>query len=574
MYYTKRNMNIRVNQNPQQNIVRNNGKNEASVPSFGSAVDIVSQGLRYLNTNPAVGATLVDFGFMSLPRTLVDAQRGVDACVETGIRENSGTVNHVLIGTIGGAAAFALGAKLNKTFGVFSHAVFANNQTIDILGDIWHTNYQKISDTTKLQKAYFADLLGKVEGMNSQAADGKAWVKLDTATREKLVETLCELSQDSKLKGQRIPKDKMSYMMNLIISSTGAERNFKLISNGKTVDGFAINSFLEDAFALGKTFSKEKVMDAFKAAPNFADNAFIKQLKNTKMRAAMLALGVSSAIGASVQPFNRWLTKKRTGSDGFVGVKNNPDIDKKEKPSAGFIAAKVAAAAGMLAIAFASIDKNFKKIPGAVQFKGKIPTLAQYKLIYGVTVASRFLAARDKNELRESTFKDVLGFVNWLILGSFVAKTVATLSDKKALLNVDNTSGKKGFFHWLQNMHTKSVDEVLQHDLTEKGIKTVTDDGKAIPFKELLKKAKDARLDKTLKRVKLLGLAQIAGYVYSGVVLGVAIPKFNIWLTNKINKKNDVKAAHNAQIQTPETQNPLAAMPVNVSPVFADFAKN
>ena len=41
----------------------------------------------------------------------------------------------------------------------------------------------------------------------------------------------------------------------------------------------------------------------------------------------MLGVGIAMSIGASVQPFNVWLTKVRTGKEGFVGVENEkPDI--------------------------------------------------------------------------------------------------------------------------------------------------------------------------------------------------------------------------------------------------------
>ena len=97
--------------------------------SFGSTADVVSQGLRYLNVNEAIGAMLVDFCFMAMPRTIVDSRRGFDAGVETGIRENSGTLNHLLIGTVGGAAAYALSQKFNKGLGtiLFFIYLFSDN---------------------------------------------------------------------------------------------------------------------------------------------------------------------------------------------------------------------------------------------------------------------------------------------------------------------------------------------------------------------------------------------------------------------------------------------------------------
>lgn len=510
-------------------------------PAFGSASDLLSQGLRYLNVNEAVGATLVDFGFMAMPRTLVDARRGLDAGVETGIRENSGTLNHVLIGTVGGLSALALSGKFNKQYDVYSHSIFANNETIDILGRIWHKNFANLKyDKKKLQHTFYKETMERLRGLNSEDGVSAKWVKLSEETVDKIAQTYTELSQDRSLRGKKLPSDKINYLRNLIVSDTGAEKGFKLLaSNGKEVN-FPIISFLDDLFSLGRAFSTHKVARAFEASINdFNSNTFIKELKGLKIRSALLALSISSAMGASVQPFNRWLTKKRTGSDGFVGVANHPDVkENKLEVSKSFIAAKIFAALGMLGVSLASISTNFKEIPNKIQFKGKIPTLNHFKFVYGFTVASRFLAARSSDELREACFKDILGFVNWLILGGFVTKGIVTMLNSKELLNSTSDSKTKGVINWLKNKSVKTVDEVLQYDLVKKaGISTVTSDNKAIPFKDMLKKARELKMTDTLKKIKILSFAQAAGYVYSGLVLGILIPKLNIKMTEWNNRK-------------------------------------
>lgn len=514
--------------------------------SFGSAADVVTQGLRYLNVNEAVGATLVDFGFMAMPRTIVDSKRGFDAGVETGIRENSGTLNHVLIGTVGGAAAYALSQKFNKDYNILSHTIFANNETIDILGKIWHENYSSLKNNPdNLLNVYYEKAFSGMRGLNSSDSKTAKWVELKPETISKLTETMVGLSKNKALEGKRIPKDKFNYLKNLIISDTGAEKVFRLSSkDGKQTVDFAINSFLDDLHALGRAFSNEKVSAAFELAKNnFADNKFISNLKNLKVRSALLALGISSSIGASVQPFNRWLTKKRTGESGFVGVSNNPDAQhNKSNNSTAFIAAKIVSAAAMIGICLSSITTKFKEIPNKIQFKGKIPTLNHFKFVYGFTIASRFLAARSSDELRESAFKDILGFVNWLILGGFVSKALVTALDKnKQLLNSMGTGSEKGIVNWFKNKSVKTVDEVLLGDLKQKNVSVVTAEGNAIGFKQLLAKARNLGMTDTLKKVKILSFAQIAGYVYSGLVLGILIPKLNIAMTNWNNRKHEAE---------------------------------
>ena len=84
----------------------------------------------------------------------------------------------------------------------------------------------------------------------------------------------------------------------------------------------------------------------------------------------------------------------------------------------------------------------------------------------------------------------------------------------------------------------KTRDEVLFKALKDKGVDTVKD-GKAIPFKDLVKLA-DAD---TKKKLRTLNIAQIVGYLYSAIVLGRGIPLLNIYMTNKSEAKRQAKLA-------------------------------
>jgi hypothetical protein len=135
---------------------------------------------------------------------------------------------------------------------------------------------------------------------------------------------------------------------------------------------------------------------------------------------------------------------------------------------------------------------------------------------------SRFLAARNDNELKESMLKDTLGFANWLILGNFVQKLVAQKLDSSLLKNRG-----KGIVHWIKNTSLKTREEVLHAALG----KNVMKDGKPLSLNEMIKalpKNHSAR-----KQLKVLTLAQLAGYAYSGIVLGWGIPSLNIYLSKK-----------------------------------------
>ena len=81
-------------------------------------------------------------------------------------------------------------------------------------------------------------------------------------------------------------------------------------------------------------------------------------------------------------------------------------------------------------------------------------------------------------------------------------------------------------------------------------------DGKPMKFNEmykLLPKNGAAR-----KNLRLLNLAQLGGYLYSGLVLGIGIPRLNIALTNHFDKKRKAKI-QSQQLVKPATINFLRA---------------
>ena len=93
----------------------------------------------------------------------------------------------------------------------------------------------------------------------------------------------------------------------------------------------------------------------------------------------------------------------------------------------------------------------------------------------------------------------------------------------------------------------KTRDEVLHSGLKKAGIDSI-ENGKALSFKQMLKKlsssnVSDAIRKETKGKLRVLSFAQIAGYLYSGLVLGVGIPKLNIYMTNKSEAKRKARLA-------------------------------
>ena len=326
-------------------------------------------------------------------------------------------------------------------------------------------------------------------------------------------------------------------------------------------------------FSLGKTFSEPKVLEEFKKGGDVAANTFIKSLKKNKMSASLLGVAMAMGIGASVQPFNVWLTKKRTGKEGFVGVSGgNQDKSKK------FTASKLMAAGGFLAFAYATIVDNIFKTPlkkqmgqffNRMQFNGIVPSIPQLKAVYAFTIASRLMAARDKNELRESLTKDFIGFVNWLILGDFVQKIVANASNKK-LTNYCEEKHGKGLLNKIFKTRVKTHDEILFEELKKANIdpaQLLSSEGKMLSAKELIKKFSD-KLPDLKVRLRGKNIAQLSGYLYSALVLGILMPKLNIYITNRKCKNKSCIEKENI---TPENITKKPSIPYSKDSAFKAF---
>jgi len=527
----------------QQNIQLKNIKglktkgqnNKTNTPNFtGGFVPF----LNFLDTSPAWGACFVDLGFMVLPRTLTDFTRGADAGVETLRREGMGTTNHSSVGLYGAAAGVALGAAINKLYkfnknDVKANSIFADAETIDMQGKIYDRKLKEevaadLNNNTRAGnstiKESIKESLKQYEVLNEE---GK-WVRFKEADVEKTAKLL---ENEIKQNTNKISKDGYREARNTLISSCGFENNFRIIAEeGQKLhtSRYSIDYIIGNTYKLGKVFSKDTVKEAFINSTSIAENAFLKALKSMNMKRSLLGIGIASAVGVSTQPVNMYLTKKKTGSTKFVG---GGEEDKSAK-----FKAKKALVAGLFGAGVLASIGHPKELIKNLQYKGFSPTIKQFKFIYGITIMSRFLSARNDNELTESTIKDTLGFANWLILGNFVQKLVAQAIDP-TLLKRDG----KGIMNWIKNSSLKTREEVLHSALGQKVFK----DGKALSFSEMLKAVQSNSAAK--KQLKALTIAQVAGYAYSGLVLGIGIPRLNIYLTNRREAKKAAKTAQNPQ---------------------------
>ena len=542
---------------------QNNINKQVQHIGFKGAVDT---SFRYLATNQAVGANLVDFSFMVAPRTINDGvKRGPAAGMETGRREIMGTINDSCVGLFGAAAGAAIAGSLTKKYETKVNKIFTAPDTLHILAE----NKSRQIENNKTQLEYIKETLKQAKGYNPNhvKADNDGFVKLSDKTVDTVAKYYDELlnkkADFSKWTNSKADKSR-TVMMNEIIADIGAGSDFILESADKKIKSNTnLKSLLNDIFIVSESFNSEKVKNAFteqiQSGKAAAENKFIKGLDKFMKTRAGMGFATSCAIGLSVQPINMYLTKLKTGQDGFVGVEG-----RSKDASAGFFGLKGLSSIAFFSMILSTLNINPikftpKKFMDKMSFSGKMPTINQLKGIYGITIISRIFSARDKDELREVLTKDTLGYLSWLVLGDIVNRFAASAFDKDdcKVLNIKKGTEDKNYFKKMFYANLKTRDEILVNTLAQNGIKTTKEeDGKIIAktFKEMLNDLnglKDEAIKKaTRKRLRALNIAQLAGYAFSGLVLGLGIPNLNIYITNKLDAKRKAEAAQKQVIES------------------------
>ncbi len=523
-------MKVQLNRtNYPDNIAHNNQ------PAFKGTSGV----LNYLATNLGIGANLTDVTFMVAPRTAKDGFcRGIDAGLETGFRESMGTVNDASIGLYGMGAGAVLGSAIAGNYGVKASKIFTSPERLETLANFWKAHIENKTS----QKEYLMSIINEVEGYNTANNAETGFVKLtNQGDKEKVVNILDNVINNDKIdiKQWRSKCPERGVVNAIITESTGADTRFRLKNSGNS----NLNTLLDDIVGMTKAFKEEKVMEAFNNATlNGEKNKFLSAMSKFNKGRALMGFLVGSGVGLAVQPINMWFTKKRTGKEGFVGGTCN-EKDRSTK----FKIEKAIVAAGMFSMVLASLKCKPKDFLNKMAFQGLAPTINQLKGVYGVTVTGRILVTRSEDEMWESARKDSLGFLSWLVLGDFVNRGVAAAFTGKRLLNFNKeTDGNV-----ITSSTLKSRSEVLREGLRSVGLSTVKTDSKTGMQKamnitemiKLLKTSPEAKpiLKATMKKLKVLNIAQFAGYAFTGIALGLGIPTLNIYMTRRSEARRKAK---------------------------------
>ncbi len=501
----------------------------------------------YLQSSEIIGPTVVDVASMITPRTIIDSTRSPEAGVETFRREASSTANVFLLP---GIYALGMGWLLNNFRKNKAPNLAIDNGSIDALKTAWN-NSGNVDDYAK---NIIENLRGAVGTEEARALPrdktGKLSEDLAKAIKEKSLHKLKAVEEDA-------------------IKALGAEKSITLHGTGTNMSTLFKNAAKMHENVFNK-FGHEALHDV------------IEGMKNLNVQKTWLGLGIAAGIALGIQYTNRYLTKLKTGTDAFVGLPHYDELkDKSESENApedkkkngiGLFAGKVAASILMAYMVGASISetkhpikafKIFGNIPELykkLEFKGKIPTMNQLKVLIGTTFVGRYFAATDGNELRESTFRDTLTYLNLLIIGGLISSGTAFALALKNKLNPSLLFNgpkleKEGF--WgnistiLNKMSQKSMAEI-----------------------EVLKEA-----DTTKNILKgIHNKSYITGIVSSCLALGLVTPWLNKHITNKlVNKKEEQPQNSNTDghksVSTTQTGNFNRNMKV-VQSVLGDFGSS
>jgi len=579
------------------NITQINNNPTYKQPSFKNA-QFVSNMFMAIDKHVILGVSAIDLGSMVIPRSAIDFTRNKQAGIETAFRESSSTATHAAIGVagLGAAALLALGLK-NKNYGVDFKKITANEDTIENMAQLFKSivDTNPTSSTDELAGKFLHKVFEDVKGLsgNSDVAGSTIWSSLKqnsqtladgTAinTKNEIVNLLLKAQKENK--SFRIPGkvlDRLQVYLNMDIPST---QSLKVQLANKTVNTEGIH-LLEDAYSLTKSFTSEKVLKSFKEAKDAASVEFVKDLKKLSLRKTILGLSAICAVALSMQSFNRHMTKKRTGHDGFVG---DPDYEKNTKVNAQqqkttkkdnlFVPLKMLSMLCMGFFIYKTITANkpqntpiLKDLASKLQFKGSLPTMNQIKLVYGSTILGRLFAANDTNELRESSFRDFLGYTNFLLLGSLITKCFVNMKDK-SLINYENSKAGKGIkklFEWMKNSSIKTHQEVVNSYLKHNVLADDTKNG-IKPLRELYDKGWIKQDGEIAKKLSTLNKAKVIGILYSCVALGIVIPLINKYMTERKHKKQSNSFADKpvkTQDNNPENSN------IKTQQIISDFLK-
>lgn len=490
----------------------NKGINMSKTPSFKGLGDIAVQLVQKCEQQPMVNVSVLDLSTAIIPRSIIETCAGskkkdsegnekrelnMYAGMEAFRRESSGLIVNCLIPSfIVMGAASLLQKPIMKGFGKANLSnMWANEESLKLVQG--YLSKAQGKGSVRLENAlnaFMNDLSGidgKVQRRFISAGSQNTNIRLGVK----------QIAKSTRLKHTSKLFDK-GY--NRIVKSSRMAEHLKLDGH----EGYLsknLKGYLQDFVSLHKAFEKEGITTAEQAAN------YVKKASNLVNAKSVAGLAIILPLAVSMQPINRWITRKTSGKKGapiyndFKDRKEERVLSAKEKRE--LLAQKFVSIGSMVGVAGLSMFMDRPVWKNILQFKGLFPTMDQARIISTATFASRMAVAEDKNELREATVRDIATFASFYFLGDYVAKGIATLLEKKNkdthLINTlqkpkEGANALQKFWHWAKHTSIKSSDELL-----------------------------------TAKDKRLRTICQMGNIAFSLLSLGVFIPLYTRSKTNK-----------------------------------------
>ncbi|MCD8378190.1 MAG: hypothetical protein LUB59_05325 [Candidatus Gastranaerophilales bacterium] len=543
---------------------RNRNRNREYTPSFnGGFVDAAVKGIQHCEKNPMLNVAVIDLATAIIPRTIWESFTNIFAGFEAFRRESSGLiVNCLLPGFIALGAAKLTNKAIMGSKSDLSNC-WAGNDTINTVSEY----YNKASETSAYQEGMtkFNDAKkARVYAAHYNMLSGASGADGDVTKAYKDIEGLNISDMAEKLTGATFENPKKLTFKEKMSDFTAKVKNvFEGVENKKSLVDEAFEQTASKThitenvkFGSGKNTVVTDLKSAMKNSTNLmrgfikdgVENteqvgAFAKKAKKLVKTKSGIAMAVIIPVAASMQYINRWITTKMSGVKGAPiyndYTKNRekqtktPGQEKAEKSA--LLKQKFISIGSMVGVSLLSMMKlpTPAMLKNIVQFKGQFPTMDQARAISTVTFSSRMAAADDKNELAESTTRDIVTFSSMYFLGDYAAKGYASyLENTKGvkLLNRVKQPKKDANFlqkagNWIVNTHLKSTDE-----LAADGVRSLAD------MKHLRAKCQAVNLGSSL------------------LILGLLVPIYTRLKTHK-NHKKDLLAQQNSDIADNLTEN-------------------
>jgi hypothetical protein len=516
----------------------------------------VTSGLKSLQSNVAYKLLFVSVTSMTLPRIYVDSHRNKYAGQETAFYETySLATNYGLPGVLALGTAHAL-KGVNNPFQV-NPSGWVKNENVEALSDIYQRSIHE-KNPHDTQRQFIKNSLASLQGVDS--ISGKV-TRLAPQAIEAHAAHIQEWMHSDKADSDFVP-----VMAKKLGEGLGTYDRITMAQGEKSV-GLSPEKFVSQLRYLGEEFQKghrsEVGADIQKNVQSIAG-----KLKSSNNIKAAVSLSLLAGIGFSAQFINRWITKRRTGKDEFVGYSDFANgLDQSQKAdNQQNDNAQPASAQGNGTPHFGKLESS--------QF---LPTGEQLKyVIYPAGIIGKLLASRALDEFRETALKAGFAYFNFLWIPNFVENVVAnSMKNKHIFVKQPQTAAangeESGLSRFIQsakkinNLSVRSYEDVEVYakrigeefsGLNEKQLKETLNSEK---FQDLLKK-KDAvisgfeklsgsekaqRIEKAVAR-ELHGVKNVAvlgNILYSCVTLGFGLNLLNMYITNKKTKKAAEAAA-------------------------------